>query len=130
MRSSVTSCMTMVWLIAAALLPGAVIYTASAQGARVSRSAGDYEVYGIEPQISDMARMVEAYERLSDQYLSLVQHQLNNMDRADRQILAELQKLEKKIDDLSAKVDKLTPAPPAPTPAPVPQPAAPPAPPL
>lgn len=103
MRSSVTSCSTMVWLVAAALLLAAFVYTASAQ-------RREYDVYTVEPYKSDIAHLVEAYERLSDQYLSLVQHQLKNMDLADREIIGRLQALERKIDDLAAKVDKLTPA--------------------
>lgn len=113
MRSSVTACTTMVWLVAAALLAGLAIRTATA-----AQTTREYEIHSIEPYKSDVVHLIEAYENLSNQYLSLVQHHLKNMDDADRQILTRLQSLEKKIDDLAAKVEKLTPAnPPAQAPA-------------
>jgi TolA-binding protein len=59
---------------------------------------------------SDTQRMIEAYERLSDQYLSLVQNQLNGMTANNRDILVRLDRIEKKLDDLSAKVASLKPA--------------------
>lgn len=58
---------------------------------------------------SDTVRMIEAYERLSDQYLKLVQHQLNNMDITDQRILQKLETLEKKVDALNAKLDAMNP---------------------
>ena len=59
---------------------------------------------------SDTQRMIEAYERLSDQYLSLVQNQLNGMAANNRDILVRLDRIEKKLDDLSAKVAAMKPA--------------------
>ena len=59
---------------------------------------------------SDTQRMIEAYERLSDQYLSLVQNQLNGMAANNHDILVRLDRIEKKLDDLSAKVDAIKPA--------------------
>ncbi|MBN2513339.1 MAG: hypothetical protein JXB18_10405 [Sedimentisphaerales bacterium] len=59
---------------------------------------------------SDTQRMIEAYERLSDQYLSLVQNQLNGMSANNRDILVRLDRIEKKLDELSAKVASMKPA--------------------
>jgi TolA-binding protein len=59
---------------------------------------------------SDTQRMIEAYERLSDQYLSLVQNQLNGMTANNRDILVRLDRIEKKLDELSAKVVAMKPA--------------------
>jgi hypothetical protein len=63
--------------------------------------------YIVGPQKSDMQRMIEAYENLSAQYLSLVQQNLTLMAEQDRQILAKLENMETKIDALTAQVDKL-----------------------
>lgn len=59
---------------------------------------------------SDTQRMIEAYERLSDQYLSLVQNQLNGMAANNHDILVRLDRIEKKLDELSAKVASMKPA--------------------
>jgi hypothetical protein len=76
----------------------------------------EYEVV-VPAAKSDAQRMIEAYERLSDQYLTLVQNQLVQMAGADRDILTRLERMEKKIDDLAAKIDalqKFAPPPPMP----------------
>ncbi len=62
-------------------------------------------VYSVGEQKTDMARMVEAYEKLSSQYLSMVQQNLTMMSADDQQILNKLNDLEKKIDALTEKVD-------------------------
>ncbi len=59
---------------------------------------------------SDTQRMIDAYERLSDQYLSLVQNQLNGMTANNRDILVRLDRIEKKLDDLSSRMARLKPA--------------------
>ena len=64
-------------------------------------------VYGVAEQKSDMARMVEAYERLSAQYLSMVQQNLSMMSSDDKQILTKLETIDKKIDELTKKVDAI-----------------------
>ena len=62
----------------------------------------EYEI-AVEPYKSDTVRLIEAYERLSEQYLTLVQQNLAMMAAADRQILDRLDKIEAKIDALAAK---------------------------
>ncbi len=85
----------------------------TADGRAAERSSRQYEV-SIEGQKSDTVRMIEAYERLSGQYLTLVQQNLAQMSAADRDILAKLETIDKKLDDLSARLAKLeTPAKPA-----------------
>jgi transcription initiation factor IIF auxiliary subunit len=72
------------------------------------------EVYTTTDYKSDMTRMVEAYERLSTQYLSLVQQNLTQLNQTDQQILNKLVEIEKKIDLLTQKVDALKPEGPTP----------------
>lgn len=62
-------------------------------------------VHSVGEQKSDMTRMVEAYEKLSSQYLSMVQQNLALMASNDQQILNKLDSLEKKIDELDKKLD-------------------------
>lgn len=76
---------------------------ASNEVAPVRRGGG--VVYSVGEQKTDMARMVEAYEKLSSQYLSMVQQNLTMMSADDQQILNKLSDLEKKIDELREKVD-------------------------
>lgn len=74
------------------------------------RAAGrdrDY-IVAVEPQKSDTVRMIEAYERLSSQYLTLVQQNLVQMASTDRDILDKLAAIEKKLDALSVRLDRLT----------------------
>lgn len=63
--------------------------------------------YIVGPQKSDMQRMIEAYESLSKQYLTLVQQNLSMMAAQDQQIIQKLDTLEKKIDALTKKVEAL-----------------------
>ncbi|NLK41374.1 MAG: hypothetical protein GX298_04915 [Planctomycetes bacterium] len=73
------------------------------------RAAGrdrDY-IVAVEPQKSDTVRMIEAYERLSSQYLTLVQQNLVQMASTDRDILDKLAAIEKKLDALSVRLDRL-----------------------
>jgi hypothetical protein len=63
--------------------------------------------YVVGPQKSDMQRMIEAYEKLSAQYLTLVQQHLQLMAAQDQQILTQLQTMEKKIDALTEQVNQL-----------------------
>lgn len=74
----------------------------------------DVEVYTSTNYKSDTARMVEAYEKLSSQYLSLVQQNLAQMNQTDQQVLTKLAEIEKKIDLLTQKVDALKPQAPQP----------------
>ena len=66
---------------------------------------GGAVVHSIGEQKSDMARMVEAYERLSSQYLSMVQQNLAAMNDADQTILKKLETLEAKMDAMDKKLD-------------------------
>jgi hypothetical protein len=75
----------------------------------------EYEVV-VPAAKSDTQRMIEAYERLSDQYLVLVQNQLVQMASGDRDMLARLERIEKKIDALTAKIDALQKSAPIPMP--------------
>ncbi|MGH2270886.1 hypothetical protein ACQ9LF_03725 [Anaerohalosphaeraceae bacterium U12dextr] len=59
---------------------------------------------------TDTQRIIEAYERLSDQYLSLVQNQLNGMTANHRDILVRLDRIEKKLDELSSRLARFKPA--------------------
>ena len=59
------------------------------------------------PQKSDMQRLIEAYESLSSQYLTLVQQNLQLMASQDQQILTKLENMEQKIDALTKEVNKL-----------------------
>lgn len=63
--------------------------------------------YIVGPQKSDMQRMIEAYEKLSSQYLTVVQQNLTLMASQDQQILTKLQSMENKIDALTAEVKEL-----------------------
>jgi len=63
--------------------------------------------YVVGPQKSDMQRMIEAYEKLSAQYLTLVQQHLQLMAAQDQQILNQLQAMETKIDALTTEFNKL-----------------------
>lgn len=72
------------------------------------------EVYATTDYKSETTRMVEAYERLSTQYLSLVQQNLSQMNQTDQQIMTKLAEIEKKIDLLTEKVDALKPEGPTP----------------
>jgi TolA-binding protein len=90
-------------LLAAAVLVS-VWMAASYAADRPARSSNSYEVI-VGEQKSDMQRMIEAYERLSEQYLVVVQDNLAFMANQDRQILEKLTVLEKKIDALDAKLD-------------------------
>ncbi len=80
--------------------------------AAVSEKSREYDITVPEYK-SDTVRMIEAYERLSDQYLTLVQRHLLGMDSTDQAILRKLESLEKKLDEVSQKIDRLTPAVPA-----------------
>jgi predicted negative regulator of RcsB-dependent stress response len=80
-------------------------WLASANAERVSTSR-EYEVVVPEAQ-SDTQRVIAAYERLSDQFLSLVQSQLVQMATNNRDVAARLERMEKKLDDLSAKIDAM-----------------------
>ncbi len=102
MKSSSVTIKTMVLLVSAAVLVG---YLAAAGGA-VERTR-EYEIT-VPPYQSDTARMIAAYERLSDQYLTLVGRHLAGLDSSDRMILQKLEALEKKLDELGKKVDRLS----------------------
>jgi predicted negative regulator of RcsB-dependent stress response len=88
-------------------------WMASANAEKVSTSR-EYEVVVGEAK-SDTQRIIEAYERLSDQFLSLVQSQLVQMATNNRDVAARLERMEKKLDELSVKIDAMQkPAVPAP----------------
>jgi len=77
--------------------------------AAVSEKSREYEI-SVPPYKSDMVRMIEAYERLSDQYLALVQQHLLKMDADNQAVLKKLESLEKKLDELNRKIDRLLPS--------------------
>ena len=77
-------------------------------------SEKEVQVYTTGEYKTDMARMVEAYEKLSTQYLSVVQQNLAQMNQTDQQVLNKLAEIEKKIDILTQKVDALRPEGPRP----------------
>jgi peptidoglycan hydrolase CwlO-like protein len=83
---------------------GAMCWLSSSNAAEISTK--EYEI-SVPAMKTDMQRMVEAYERLSDQYLSLVQNQLNNMSANNRDVLTRLDRIERKLDELSGKVAAL-----------------------
>jgi hypothetical protein len=108
---------------------GMVLFGWLSSGSAGQTSAREYEVV-VPAAKSDTQRIIEAYERLSDQYLSLVQNQLTLMAANNRDILTRLERMEKKLDDLSAKIDAiqkpaapipLKPAAPSPLSQPLPQ---------
>ena len=74
----------------------------------------EIQVYTTGEYKTDMVRMVEAYEKLSTQYLSVVQQNLAQMNQTDQQVLNKLAEIEKKIDILTEKVDALQPEGPKP----------------
>lgn len=80
-----------------------VCWTSSGVAREVST---EYEI-AVPAMKSDTQRMVEAYERLSDQYLSLVQNQLTGMAACDRDVTARLDRIERKLDTLSIKLELL-----------------------
>ena len=71
----------------------------------VVRRDGGVIIHGVGEQKSDMARMVEAYEKLSAQYLLMVQQNLSMMATTDQQIVTKLDALDKKMDELDKKLD-------------------------
>ena len=95
---------------------GAVCCCWLSSGSAADISTEEYEI-SVPAMKSDTQRMVEAYERLTDQYLSLVQNQLTGMAASNRDVLARLDRIERKLDDLSAKFDALQKPVPAPVPA-------------
>lgn len=107
MKSSQTTTQTIVFVLLAAVGSGLWAYSHGAEERvyrDMDRSSKEYEIV-VPPIKSDMVRMVEAYERLSDQYLVLVQEYLKGMDANQRLILAKLEAIEKKLDDLNKKIE-------------------------
>ena len=88
------------------------------------RSANSYDVV-VGEQKSDMQRLIEAYERLSSQYLVLVQDNLALMANQDRQILERLAVIEQKLNLIAERLNAVQVSAPAAAPAqPVNQPVA------
>jgi hypothetical protein len=61
----------------------------------------------VDAYYGDMGRMVGAYERLSEQYLTLVQNQLNRMSDDVNQGGQRLESIEKKLDALSMRLGRI-----------------------
>jgi predicted negative regulator of RcsB-dependent stress response len=80
-------------------------WLASGNAEQVSTSR-EYEVVIPEAK-SDTQRIIAAYERLSDQFLSLVQSQLVQMATNNRDVETQLERMEKKLDELSVKIDAM-----------------------
>jgi hypothetical protein len=93
-------------IFAAAVIGMAIILFIWLAPGNAATGSREYEVV-VPAAKSDAQRMIEAYERLSDQYLTLVQNQLVQMAAGNRDVLTRLERMEKKIDDLSAKIDDL-----------------------
>jgi hypothetical protein len=85
---------------------GAVCCCWLSSGSAADISTEEYEI-SVPAMKSDTQRMVEAYERLTDQYLSLVQNQLTGMAAGNRDVLARLDRIERKLDTLSGRLDML-----------------------
>ena len=122
MKSSQTTTKVIVFLVLLAVGLGYLGYSFAAvertpdRREYADRTPGrEYEV-AVPPYKSDTVRMVEAYERLSDQYLGLVQHSLASMDANDRLLLQKLEAMDRKLDELTKKVDALSAPKPAETP--------------
>ena len=77
------------------------------------RSGAADRNYEIRPEIdagliqSETVRVVNAYERLMDRYMDLVQSNMVNISRDSKEIIVKLEAIEKKIDSLSERMDKL-----------------------
>ncbi len=103
------------WIVLAIVVTAGGVWAALTYAAEKTH---EYEI-AVEPYKSDTVRMIEAYERLSSQYLTLVQQNLSQMAAADRDILTKLTSIEKKLDDLSTRLARLeSPQPAAPPVAP------------
>lgn len=91
------------WVLLVIFVAAGGVWIALSSAAERTR---EYEI-AVEPFKSDTVRMIEAYERLSSQYLTLVQQNLAQMAAADRDILNKLTVIDKKLDDLSARLARL-----------------------
>lgn len=91
------------WIVLGIFVAAGGLWVAFSNAAEKSR---EYEI-AVEPYKSDTVRMIEAYERLSSQYLTLVQQNLAQMAAADRDILTKLSSIDKKLDDLSVRLARL-----------------------
>jgi hypothetical protein len=85
---------------------GIVLFGWLASGNAEQVSTREFEVVVPEAK-SDTQRVIAAYERLSDQFLSLVQSQLVQMASNNRDIETRLERMEKKLDELSVKIDAM-----------------------
>ncbi|MCE5186204.1 MAG: hypothetical protein LLF76_08785 [Planctomycetaceae bacterium] len=94
------------FVVIAALLLCVWIAVPYAAQRPVRSDNNSYDVI-VGPQKSDMQRMIEAYERLSEQYLVVVQDNLALMANQDKLILEKLSNLEKQVDLLSQKLDAM-----------------------
>ena len=92
------------WVLLAVVVAAGGVWVAFSSAAE--RTSREYEV-AVGPYKSDTARMIEAYERLSSQYLTLVQQNLSHMAAADREILDKLTAIDKKLDEMSARLARL-----------------------
>jgi len=97
-----------VFLLIGCLTMGAVGLFLLVSSGRAADRSREY-VVAVDPQKSDTVRMIEAYERLSSQYLNLVQHNLVQMAAANRDILDKLNAIEKKLDDIADRLSRLEP---------------------
>ena len=79
----------------------------------VQRSGAADRTYEVRPEIDagliqgETMRVVAAYERLMDRYMDLVQSNLVGIDRDSQQILIKLEAIERKIDKLSERMDRM-----------------------
>jgi hypothetical protein len=78
-----------------------------------SRTDAADKVYEIRPEAtlgayrSDSTRMMDAYERLMDRYMSLVEGNLSNMGTDVGEVIKKLNSIERKIDNLGTRIGRI-----------------------
>ncbi len=78
-----------------------------------SRTDAADKVYEIRPEAtlgayrSDSTRMMDAYERLMDRYMSLVEGNLSNMGTDVGGVIKKLNSIERKIDNLGKRIGRI-----------------------
>ncbi|MHC4722073.1 MAG: hypothetical protein ACYS6I_05110 [Planctomycetota bacterium] len=78
-----------------------------------SRTDAAEKVYEIRPEAtlgayrSDSDRVMDAYERLMDRYMSLVEGNLSNMGTDVGGVIKKLNSIERKIDNLGTRIGRI-----------------------
>jgi len=79
----------------------------------VSRTDAVEKTYEIRPEVSmgayrsDAVRVMDAYERLMDRYMFLVEGNLNNLGTDMSGVIKKLNSIEKKIDVLGTRITRI-----------------------